>query len=135
MRIEMPEVEVVDFRVVGFLHAITRVGGEPAPGGDVDLAPVVHGPTAGLGFPAALPARGDAGDPAHGDKDRALYATISATAGEAIFGQTRDHAIFLLGVPGNVAADPVEDFARFCKRIRLVADDLFRLLDDRGGEL
>src|SRR5437016_11816170 len=108
----MPEIEIVDLLVVGCLHAITRVRGEPAVGGDVDLAPVVHGPTAGLGLPAALPARGDSGDAAHGDKDGALHPAISAAAGEAVFGQARDHAVFLLGVPGNVGADPVEDLAR-----------------------
>src|SRR5439155_16941035 len=116
----MPEIEVVDLLVVGLLHAITRVGGEPAIRGDVDLAPVVHGPTAGLGFPAALPARGDAGDAAHGDKDGALHAAISAATREAVLGQAWDHAVFLLGVPGNGGADPVGDLARFCERVRLI---------------
>src|SRR3954463_4084267 len=112
----MPEIEIADLLVVRLLDTVTRVGGEPAVGGDVDLAPVVHGPTAGLGLPAALPARGNAGDPAHRDEDGPLHATISAAAGEAPFGQTRDHAVFLLSVPGDARADPVENLARFCKR-------------------
>src|SRR5690242_7435773 len=107
----MAEVEVVNLRIVGLLHAIAGVGGEPAPGGDIDFAPVVHRPTAGLGLPATLPACRDARDAAHRHEDCSLHATIPAAAGEAPLGEARQHAVFMLGVPGDVGADPVEDLA------------------------
>src|SRR5262249_8188003 len=91
-------------------------------------------PAAGLGLPAALPARRDAGDAAHRHEDSSLHATIAAAAGEAPFGEAREHAKLLLGGPGGVRAEPEEDLARPDQRIRLIGDDLFRLFDDRWEE-
>src|SRR6476620_8632040 len=128
------EVEVADAGVVGFLHAVGGIGGEPAPGGDVDFGPVVHGPADGFGFPTGLPAGGDAGEAAHGDEERGLDAAVTATGGHALVGEAVDRAVLVLGVVGDVGVDPMEDLAGLGEGVGFGADDLLDLVADGGGE-
>src|SRR5256885_797181 len=75
------------------LHAVARIGGEPAPRGDVELRPVVHAVAVALRLPPALPPRRYARGPAHGNEQHALHAAVALVAREARAGETRDRAV------------------------------------------
>src|ERR1019366_10137464 len=115
-------IEVGNLRIAGFLHPVGGVGRQPAPRGDVDFGPIVDAPGGRLGFPPALPACRDAGDAAEGDEDGILDAAVAAPGSEAFNDQGWDGAVFVLGIPFHVGADPAEQHAGLGQWVGLLAE-------------
>src|SRR6185437_8462051 len=102
----MAKVELADLRIVAGTQAIGGIDRQPAPGLDVDFAPVVHVPTDALGFPTGLSAGGNASAATERHEEHRLHATIPAPAGHGFLRQARDRAIFGLSVVGDVLGNP-----------------------------
>ena len=73
-------------------------------------------------------------DSAHGDEDRVLDPAIPPAGCEPLHREGWDDAIFILGIPRHIGADPPENLPGFYKRVGLPLDDFGNLPADRGSK-